>query len=50
MRREEVPIGTALKPTAQLQINDVNKFEQALFQGIDQSKAFGCGLLSIAGI
>ncbi|MBD9358284.1 type I-E CRISPR-associated protein Cas6/Cse3/CasE [Methylomonas sp. EbA] len=33
--------------TGQLQITDVEKFEQALFHGIGRSKAFGCGLLMI---
>lgn len=31
----------------ELQITDVQKFEQALFQGIGRAKAFGCGLLMI---
>ncbi len=33
--------------TGKLQINDVNGFEQALFNGIGRAKAFGCGLLMI---
>ncbi len=33
--------------TGELQITDVEKFEQALFSGIGRSKAFGCGLLMI---
>lgn len=33
--------------TGELQITDRAKFEQALFQGIGRSKAFGCGLLMI---
>lgn len=33
--------------TGELQITDTVKFEQALFQGIGRSKAFGCGLLMI---
>jgi CRISPR system Cascade subunit CasE len=36
--------------TGQLQITDVEKFEQALFRGIGRSKAFGCGLLIIRKI
>jgi CRISPR system Cascade subunit CasE len=36
--------------TGQLQITDVNKFEQALFNGIGRSKAFGCGLVMIRRI
>jgi len=31
----------------ELQITNVQKFEQALFQGIGRAKAFGCGLLMI---
>ncbi|WP_019864129.1 type I-E CRISPR-associated protein Cas6/Cse3/CasE [Methylovulum miyakonense] len=31
----------------ELKITDVQKFEQALFQGIGRAKAFGCGLLMI---
>ncbi|MDD2773418.1 MAG: type I-E CRISPR-associated protein Cas6/Cse3/CasE [Elusimicrobiales bacterium] len=33
--------------TGELQITDTVKFEQALFQGIGRSKAFGCGLLMV---
>jgi CRISPR system Cascade subunit CasE len=33
--------------TGELQITDVENFENALFNGIGRSKAFGCGLLMI---
>jgi CRISPR system Cascade subunit CasE len=36
--------------TGELQVTDVFKFEQALFQGIGRSKAFGCGLMLIRRI
>jgi len=34
--------------TGKLRVTDVAGFEQALFNGIGRSKAFGCGLLSVA--
>jgi CRISPR system Cascade subunit CasE len=33
--------------TGELQITDLEKFQQALFTGIGRAKAFGCGLLMI---
>lgn len=33
--------------TGELQITDIDKFNEALFTGIGRSKAFGCGLLLI---
>jgi CRISPR system Cascade subunit CasE len=36
--------------TGELQLTDVFKFEQALFQGLGRSKAFGCGLLLVRRI
>ena len=33
--------------SGELQVTDVQKFEQALFQGIGRAKAFGYGLLVI---
>ncbi|MGR9000279.1 MAG: type I-E CRISPR-associated protein Cas6/Cse3/CasE [Gammaproteobacteria bacterium] len=38
---------SAVDFSGELQITDRAKFEQALFQGIGRSKAFGCGLLMI---
>jgi len=33
--------------TGELEVRDVDKFEDALFSGIGRSKAFGCGLLMV---
>ena len=38
---------SAVDFSGELQITDVEKFQQALFQGIGHAKAFGCGLLMI---
>jgi len=38
---------SAIDFSGELQITDVEKFEQALYQGIGRAKAFGCGLLMI---
>ncbi|PPD35165.1 MAG: type I-E CRISPR-associated protein Cas6/Cse3/CasE [Methylomonas sp.] len=38
---------SAVDLTGELQITDIEKFQQALFNGLGRSKAFGCGLLMI---
>ncbi|WP_103975974.1 type I-E CRISPR-associated protein Cas6/Cse3/CasE, partial [Methylovulum psychrotolerans] len=46
-KKEDKPGFSTVDFCGELEITDVQKFEQALFQGIGRAKAFGCGLLMI---
>lgn len=46
-QKDDKPGFSAVDLTGELQITDIEKFQQALFNGLGRSKAFGCGLLMI---